>query len=1004
MQKRLLWLLVLLPAAVYSYGQQTTAVVTGIVKSENGDALPGVTVKAADKAGTFNSTVSTNTRGIFTFSAVPVGGPYSFIVSSLGYISDTLNGYMAKENGRITLSVVLKEKLQNLDNIVVVGYGKTSKANITGAVTSVQAEDFNQGVFSSPAQLLQGKVAGLNITKSGNPNENPGVILRGPSSFRAGAQEPFYVIDGVPGASLYLVAPDDIVSIDVLKDASSTAIYGSRAANGVIMITTRKAKPGQARLAYSSYVAFESISKTINMATGDQLRAFVEKQTPVLDFKNPAINLDQTEYDADDASNTNWQKEVTRTGVSHNHNLSYSGSSGNSDYGASVNYLNNQGIIRNSSMDRMIIRGNIGHRAFNDRLKLSLNITNSNTTNNDIPSQVYNNMLTYLPVTGVRNANGTFKEDVTRTPGAMGYYNPASLIENNLIQNKTQLFLVNGTVKVNILKGLDFNTLLSMQKEQVNYNSYYNSQSMLAQGKNGAATRTAVTNTKKVLESYLDYDRSFGEHHVKLLAGYSFQEDKLGDGFGASNQGFLTDDLTWNNLGLGDNSELVNFGDIYIKSLRLISFYGRLNYEYKGKYLLQASMRRDGSSAFGRNNRWGMFPAVSAGWNLHREAFLQNARFLNQLKLRAGYGVSGNTAGFDPNISLLLYRSGTGEKFYYNGQFVNSVRTSQNENPNLKWERTSMVNVGLDFALFRNILSGSIDVYEKRTSDLIGSYDVSTTIYSYGSYVANVGKMSNKGIELVLNANVIKKGSFSWTTSVNVAHNVNKVLSISNDMFSAARFYAAADIIARSQSSVSGYQVIEAGHALGSFYTRRYAGKDTKGMSLFYGKDGSVSGSNDNWENFDYTGSAQPKILYGWNNSFSYKGFDLNFFLRGVAGNRILNATWAYMSNPTLANNTNIPVETLSESAADTKNSFISDRFIESGSFLRLDNATLGYSFQTKAAYRFRLYVSGNNIFTVTDYRGMDPEVNMSGQTPGIDNSNFYPKTRSFLVGVNMVF
>lgn len=999
-QKGFIWLLLLLPAAVCSYAQQGAAVVSGIIKSENGETLQGAVVKVENRSTAFSASATSNAKGLFAFNALPVGGPYSFIINSVGFLADTLNGYMAKENGRISLSVVLKTKSQNLDNIVVVGYGRSSKATITGAITSVKSEDFNQGVFNNPMQLLQGKVAGINITKSGNPNDAPGVVLRGPSSFRAGAQEPFYVIDGVPGASLFLVAPEDIVSIDVLKDASSTAIYGSRAANGVIIVTTRKARPGQSRLSYNAYTGIENISNTIEMATGDQLRAYTKAKG--ITFKQDATDLDKTVYSADDGSNTNWQKEVTRTGISHNHNLGFMGSTDNTDYAASVNYLSNQGIIRNSSMERFIVRGSLGYRAFDSRLKLTLNVTNSTTNGKEIPSQVYNNMLTYLPVTGVRNAKGAFREDISRTPGSMPYYNPVSLIENNTLERKTSLSLINGSVRAGIVNGLDFTTMVSLQDEKIDYNAYYNRASMLAQNLNGKAVRTTINNTKKVLESFFNYDKHFGYHGMKLLAGYSWQEDKTGNGFGASNSGFITDDMVWNNLGLGDRSQKVEYGDIYIKTLRIISFYGRLNYDYKGKYLFQASLRRDGSSAFGANNKWGMFPAVSAGWNITDEDFMRNLSFINNLKLRAGYGVSGNSAGFDPFIAVELFRPAASQ-IYYDGRYVNSIGTFQNGNPNLKWERTGMVNIGIDFSVFRNIVSGSLDVYDKRTSDLIGSYRVPASAYPFPTLLANTGKMSNKGIELTLNITPVKTQSFSWTTSVNLAHNVNKVLSISKDAFRESQFYTATDIVARSQSNISGFQIIKEGQPLGTFYTLKYAGKNANGTSTFYDKSGKADSANNKFEFFDITGSAQPKLLYGWNNSFRYKQFDLNFFFRGVTGNKILNATRAYMSEPASAGSTNIPVETLAE-AKDVQNGFLSDRYLESGSYLRLDNATIGYTLKTKQHYSFRFFASGNNLFIITDYKGMDPEINMSGQTPGIDNSNFYPKTRSFLFGVSVVF
>jgi len=969
-----------------------TGDIKGLIRTEKGEPLPGATVILTRNASSFSKVTRTDSIGLFRFSKVPADTGYVIKASYIGYTTHVSERYSVKANDQLSVAFRMQENNGQLSDVVVIGYGSRSRSEMVGAVTTVKKEDFNVGVYSDPVQMLQGKVAGLNISRSGNPNENAAVILRGPSSFRSGtdAYEPFYVIDGVPGASIYSVAPGDIESMEVLKDAVSTSIYGSRAANGVIIITTRKFRSGQSHLSYSTYGAVERISNTIKMANASQLRAYLATNNVAID----AIN-------DDGVSNTDWQKEVTRTGFSHNHNLAYSGSNQNSSYGVSVNYLNNEGIIKGSSMNRFVVRTNLQHRAFNDRLKLDMNVTNSITNGKQIPGQVLSNMLTYMPTVPVKNADGSYYEDRSRTTGTSGYYNPVALINDNTIQSKANILLVNGIATVNILKGLDFTTSVSYQRQRNDTDLYYNSSSMLAQDYTGYAQRTNVSNTKKVLESFATYERRFDKHNIKLLGGYSWQEDRNGDGYQVSGYNFVSDDLKWNNLGQG-NGTTVNYGDIYVSTLRLISFYGRAFYDYNGRFLFQGSLRRDGSSAFGTNNRWGYFPSVSVGWNLHNERFMKNVNFVNVLKVRAGYGVVGNSTGFNAYTSRLIYGSGS-SYFYYNGEWINSLTPVQNDNPDLKWERTATMNVGVDFVLFNNKLSGSVDVYDKRTTDLIGDYTVSTTQYPYSTMTANVGAMSNKGIELALSTTPVKTGKFSWTSAVTLAHNVNKITSISNDLFSASQFYTAG-FSARGQSGINGYQIIKEGMPLGSFYTLKYAGKNADGKSTFVAADGTVSSDSTAFTNFQVTGSAQPKLIYGWNNTFRYGQFDLNIFVRGVYGNQILNATRADMNAPIYANTTNVPVSTLSESIKDDKDHFISSRYVESGAYLRMDNATLGYSFATKKNYQLRVYASGNNLFIITKYKGIDPEINVAGQTPGIDNRSYYPKTRTFLLGLNVTF
>ncbi|MCC8409312.1 TonB-dependent receptor [Mucilaginibacter sp. UR6-1] len=972
---------------------QTAPSATGIVKDSTGVALPGVTVNAQNTSTGTAINAVTDKDGLFNINNLQTGGNYTFTFTYVGYITKTLSGYTATAGNKISLAVILKEGATALSQVVVTGYGRSSKAEVTGAITSVQAEDFNRGVISSPAQLLQGKVPGLNVTRSGNPNETGSIILRGPSTLRGGAQEPFYVIDGVPGASIALLAPEDIMTMDILKDASSTAIYGSRAANGVIMVTTRKAKPGEPRLSYSAYAGFEKVSNQIDVLTGDELRKFLADNNRSL---NPVDN--------NEGANTDWQKELTRSAFSHNHNLSLSGNTGKTAYNVSMNYLKNQGIIKDSEMERFILRANLDQKYFNDRLRLNVSAVNSITSTSDIPDEVYQNMLTYLPTVNVRQPDGSFTENFTRT---RGYLNPVSLVDNSVLDGKVKTFLGNAMAEAKLFDGLRYTISVSYQDEQNNNNAYYNRASGLAQGYNGYALRNSYTNNKKVLESFFNYDKTFGDHDVKLLAGYSWQEDRNNDGFSTSNRNFITDALTYNNLSLGNapaGSTIAYDQVAPISTLRLISFYGRAQYNYKYKYMLQASLRRDGSSAFGINNRWGYFPAVSAGWNISKESFMENVKFVNDLKLRAGYGSSGNSLGFDAFTRLLLYQTSTTSRFYYNGNFINAVGPVQNPNPDLKWERTDMTNIGVDFGLFNNILTGSVDVYEKRTSDLIWNYNVSTTQYFVNTLTANAGKISNKGIEVMLSAKPFNGKDFKWTTTLNFSHNRNEVVSLSNDVFTLP--YLQTAYLGGKGQSANPSQIVQEGYPIGTFLLARYAGKDANGVSQFYKADGSVSNQPPVVADFTIAGNAQPKLLYGWNNNFSYKSFDFSFFLRGVYGNKVLNATLANLNSPSDAANVNIPRFTLGESPNDNNAYILSDRYLESGSYLRLDNATLGYTLKlkTKSINSLRFYATGNNLFIITDYRGIDPESNMGGLNPGVDNNNFYPKTRSFLLGMTVNF
>ncbi len=958
---------------------QQSRVVTGTITDDNNAPLQGVsvTVKGSSKA------TSTGADGKFSLS---LSGAEKILAFS--YVGFETREVAVGNNNAVHLSLAPSSK--QLNDVVVTGYGKASKKNITGAITSISSDNFNQAVTGSPAQLLQGKVAGLNIANSGDPNANPAIILRGPSTLRDGANEPFYIIDGVPGASIDLVAPADIATIDVLKDASSTAIYGSRAANGVIIITTRKAKAGQARLSYNGYVGIETVAKRIDMLTGDELRDYLARngQTLLSEYNDPGAN-------------TNWQKEVQRTGISHNHNVAVTGSTGNSLYGASVNYFDNQGIIKKTSLKRVIARGNLEQKFFNDRLKLGIALINSTTRHSDVDQgALFNNMLTYMPTVNVKRPDGTYTEDFRRG----GYLNPRGIIDNNLLEGKEEKTLINGLAEVKILKGLVYTLSFSSQKEQFDRNVYNYYNSGMAVGANGKAYRGSYENRKQVIESYFNYDRSFGEHNFKFLAGYSWQQDRTNDGFGVSTQGFTNDLLTYYNLYVSNPLTVgnVNFDNPAISTLRLISYYGRVNYQYDDKYLFQASLRYDGSSAFGSNNQWGYFPAVSAGWRINREGFMRDVSFFNDLKLRAGYGVSGNSLGFDAFTAILRY--GSAGRYYSNGQLLTALGVVQNENPDLKWESTAMTNIGLDFSILKNRISGSVDYYIKKTSDLIWNYPVSTTQYFVNVLTANVGEVKNTGIELTLNAIPVQSKDITWNTTLNLAHNKNEVVSLSNSKFNLPSI-PTAYLGGKGQTS-NWSQIVMEGQPIGTFNLYHYMGKDKNGVSTFQKADGTIINSQPATSDYIIAGNAQPKLTFGWNNSITYKNFDLNLFFRGVTGNKILNNTLASLNNPADSKTINVPRFTLNEAFADNVAYLTSDRYLEDGSYLRLDNATIGYTVKTRIAAisKLRVYVSGTNIFTLTGYSGIDPEINIGGLTPGIDAKNYYPKTRSIIIGANLVF
>lgn len=965
-------------------------VLKGKVVDNAGEPIIGATVI---EIGTSNRAI-TDVDGNFSLQNVAKGDKVE--ISYLGYKKLT----SSMEDGK---TFVLSEDNAQLDEVVVVGYGHMRRKDVTSSITTIKEEDLNKGVYQSPAQLLQGKVPGLQITTSSNPTESASVTLRGASTLREGAaMQPYYVIDGVPGVDISLVAPEDIESIDVLRDASATAIYGSKAANGVILITTKRGTVGKTQVSYSGYVAFDRVAKNLDMMKADAYRNYVQ---------DCGLSIDPTD---DKHVETDWQKEVQRTGISHNHNVAISGGGGNTSYNVSLNYFKNQGVIKGTDLQRYNGRAYLGTKALNDRLDLSFNINASITEQNEVPNSsdglsVIDAMNYYLPFSPVKNEDGSWFEHSSRTQ----YYNPVSLVSENTNFTKSKRIQATAKAGLEILKGLKYNLIISLENEQVNNNIYNSSKSLVALGMNGLAQRSSVENESKMLESYFNYDRTFNDvHKLGLMAGYSWQEDNTNNGFQQRTYGFYSDVLGYYNMGMANfvDRTSAGMGNYNLSTLRMISFYARANYSYNSKYMLQATVRRDGSSAFGTNNRWATFPSISAAWRLSEENFIKKLNVFDDLKFRVGYGVSGNSLGFDAFTARQVYGA-TGWFYNAKGQQVHTLGATRNANPDLKWERTSMFNVGIDFGFFNNRLSGTIEVYDKRTKDLIYDYPVSTTEFLYNYLTANVGEISNKGIELTVNAIPVKTKDFVWSTSLNLSHNKNIVEKLSNREFS-ADYIDEADLGGAGQSNCYQQRIME-GHSIGQFYTWEWAGYNDKGVSVFYVHDpetglrtGEVT-TTPTQKDRACTGSAQPKFTLGWNNTLTYKNVSLTAFFQGTFGNKIMNGSKARLSNIADAGVrnwlTSFPKE---NKPSDFNSHYLSDRYLENGSYLRLSNLSLSYDFGNIGnwIHSLRLSATCNNVFTITGYSGLDPEVNLGGLTPGIDNRYTYPRTRTYMLGINIIF
>ena len=1013
-RRGLRWAFVLAFLFVNSVVALAQSTVTGVVKDDLGEPLAGTKVQVK---GT-NNVVMTDANGKFSIRA---NKGQSLVFSFVGFSEKTV-----AVDGK-PMNIMMAEDAKTLNDVVVIGYGSLARKEVASSITSLRPQDMDIAVVTSPEQMLQGKVPGLVITNTSDPNGSASISLRGASSLREGvAMEPYYVVDGVPGVSLSLVAPEDIESIDVLRDASATAIYGSKAANGVIIVTTKKgSKSGRTSVSYSGYVAADKAMKTLDMMSGTQL----------LDLANRASYDLSAYYDVNNPANTDWQKEGMRTAFTHSHNININGGHNKTAYSASLSYLDKDGVVRGSDMNHVTARTFLQTSFLKDHVDLSISLNGS--VKNNHSNQAINGgdpvngtdaidaMYYYNPLVPIRNADGSWYENLTISQN----YNPLSIINEDRYNTTEKMLHGVGKLTAHIIEGLDLNMNFSYQNKSWNNNNYNSTKSQIFKSDHGRASRSVSTDIDKQMEAYANYTHTWNDmHKLALMAGYSWEQQDHSDGFGVSTYNFYNDDLKYYDVVMAAslNKPVSNNGGVtssLLSVLRMISFYARVNYSFDNRYMFQATIRRDGSSAFGTDNRWGTFPSFSAAWRVTEEKFMKDQSIFNDLKFRIGYGVSGNSLGFGAYDARHIYmrpenRAGNPIAGILNGAtWYYPTLTGTNANPNLKWERTGMFNIGLDAEFLNGRLGGTLEYYIKRTTDLIHWYSVSGSKYPYGGTMpANVGEISNKGVELTINAIPVQGKEFQWNTTFTLSHNKNRVEKISNGEFSVNYIREGNTDIGGVTNSVT--QRIMEGCPIGQFYLPEWVGYNENGVSIFnhYDADGNLIGTTTSPTEGDYrkAGSAQPKVTFSWSNTLTWKKWSLSAFFQGVGGNKIFNAKKAYYSNLTNVKNGKNGLTSLYDliledptRISDTNSQYPSTRYLEKGSYLRLSTLTLGYDFGRLGDWiqNLRLYATVNNVFTITGYSGCDPEINLGGMQPGIDwRQSTYPRTRTYLFGVNINF
>lgn len=966
--------------------------VNGQVVDSKGETIIGANVM---EKGTSNGTI-TDFDGNFTLDVSPKS---ILVISYIGYKTIEMPVSQIKVGELITL----KEDTEVIDEVVVIGYGTQKKGDVTSAISSVKSENFVKGAVTDAGQLVQGKVAGLNISMpSGDPTGSTQIMLRGISSLKGGTS-PLVLIDGVPG-SLNTVAPEDVESIDVLKDGSATAIYGTRGTNGVIIITTKASrKEMPPTIEYSGYLSVSNILKRPDFMTADDLR---QKWDEGYEFSG--ANSEDFGY------STDWLGELTRTAISHVHNVSLRGGGKSTNYTASLNYRDREGVFINTDFKAITGRFDITHSMFNNRLTANVNaILSEHTMPRSWNTYAYRQALIHNPTEPVKDENGEwFERDI------YFYDNPVSYIRETIGEMKRKNMRFTGSLSYKPIESLTLKAMYA-RRSTTTMDGYYQTKkhvSTTKNGKNGYATRSDSDYDSNLVELTANFQKAFGKHSVNALVGYNY-EDNTTSSMSMTNYDFPTDEYTYNKMEAG---YALKRGEASMSSQKysdkLIGLFARVSYNYDDRYLFMFSMRREGSSKFGANHKWGNFPGISVGWRINQEKFMQNFKWLDNLKLRAGYGITGiNVADPYTSLSSLNYEGA----FLYNGTWKKALTTVRNANPDLRWEKKHEYNVGLDWDILGGRVGGTFDWYTRITKDAIWEYSVPVPPYMYSTMLANVGELKNSGFEMLVRATPVQTEKFQWDTNISYSTNTNELVSIQNDQFQMTNDYFYTGYVGEPIQTTS--HIVKVGLPIGTFYGLKSIDITDDGLWIVEGKDpktgewGPVRADQTDATSWQVLGNGIPKHYLNWNNTFSFYGFDLSINMRGAFGFQILNYQRMYYENAKPSLNYN-----RLNSAFDKvygKSPVLDDQryvsyYIENGNYWKIDNVTLGYTFKLpkkSVVKNLRIYGSVLNLATITGYKGIDPEVPLSSNDYGLldagtDNRDKYPTTRTYTFGLNLTF
>jgi TonB-linked SusC/RagA family outer membrane protein len=970
--------------------------------AQSGYEVKGVVVDAAGPvigATVLEQGTTTGTStGIDGDYFLKVSGPDATVeVSCIGYATQTFKASL------MPATITLSEDAMFLEDVVVIGYGSQKKKEVTGSVASVKAEDFNAGIKNSPVGLLQGKVAGLNIIRTTADPTDTGykIQIRGFSTLDKGAgTSPLYIVDGVPVSNIDNISPDEIASMDVLKDGSAAAIYGTRGTNGVIIITTKRgdnfSDVANTRVEYSGYASVSVKNTKSGMATPEE---FVNINSLSNGVMSSIIKRDsEGNYQL-----TDWMKEMTRpAAVTHNHNVAIVGSSRKFNYRASLNFKNAEGIAKHNNRQEVLAKIAASQKALDGWLELQYDLSYMHYRNdyNCADWKMAAVLNPTYPIYDKANANGYYK------PEGTGEGNPVEQMMQKESYQDGNYFRgsIKATVNIKPVQGLRVSGFAAIE-EGDNHNYWSNKTINTDEEGSGMAGRSMSTNFNKLFEVTADYTRSFGKHNVAAVAGFSYQ-NFYNDGESISNKGFPTENMKYFQIGNGDASKDYLNASSYRNSNTLAAFFLRANYNYAEKYLVSASVRREGSSRFGANNKWGWFPAVSLGWRITGEDFMQGKDWCNDLKLRAGFGVTGNNLNSDLRSVAMLSNGGT---FWdgASGKYVYTYAVSQNVNPDLRWEKKFEYNLGLDFSFLENRLYGSLDLYYRQTRDLLWDYEVPTPPYQFPTLLANAGQMDSYGVELVISGVPVKTDNWTWVTTPTISFNRNIVTKLSDP--SKGFNYDMTESGEVNDNGVMNVktQVLKEGMPVGSFYGYKFEGFKSDGTWMYRTPIGGYVSSDNAVESYKQViGNAQPWFTFGWNNTVRWKNLDVSVFFRGVVGNKILNvARWIY--GPQTQTSVNFfAKDCIGDNVTYANKANFSDYYLENGSYLKLDNLTVGYTFrfkENKYIDNLRLYLTGQNLFTITSYSGQDPEIDTTSVwSSGIDYPSFYPRVATILLGLNL--